>query len=72
VSESIWCRFWSWRCWNWWSSNQFADILTKGLSTPLFRCHCSNLMLGSSKHVIEGECQDFKGLTSVTCLENRE
>jgi hypothetical protein len=72
VSKLIWCRFWSWRCWNWWSSDQFVDILTKGLSTPLFRRHCSNLMLGSSKHAIEGECQDIKGPTSATCLENRE
>ena len=20
ISKLIWCRFWSWRCWNWWSS----------------------------------------------------
>ncbi|XP_048445380.1 uncharacterized mitochondrial protein AtMg00810-like [Pyrus x bretschneideri] len=34
---------------------QFADILTKGLSAPLFRTHCSNLMLGiSSNHEFEG------------------
>ncbi|CAN6726649.1 unnamed protein product [Malus baccata var. baccata] len=25
---------------------QFADILTKGLSLPLFKTHCTNLMLG--------------------------
>ncbi|CAN6549657.1 unnamed protein product [Malus baccata var. baccata] len=31
------------------SREQFADILTKGLSAPLFRSHCFNLMLGSSK-----------------------
>ena len=27
------------------SNEQFADILTKGLSAPLFHTHCSNLML---------------------------
>jgi len=54
------------------SADQFADILNKGLSTPLFRCHCSNLMLGSSKPTIEGECQDIKGSASATCQENRE
>jgi hypothetical protein len=52
--------------------DQFADILTKGLSTLLFRRHCSNLMLGSFKPVIEGECQDIKGSAAVTCQENRE
>ncbi|CAL9023862.1 unnamed protein product, partial [Prunus brigantina] len=36
------------------SADQFADILTKGLSTPLFQHQCSNLMLGSSKPAIEG------------------
>jgi len=36
------------------SADQFADILTKGLSSPLFRHHCSNLMLGSSMHTIAG------------------
>jgi len=41
-------------------ADQFADILAKGLSTPLFRYHCSNLMHGSSKHMIAGECQDIK------------
>jgi hypothetical protein len=48
------------------SADQFADILTKGLSTPLFRHHCSNLMLGSSKHMIAGECQDIKCSASAT------
>ncbi|KAB2601163.1 hypothetical protein D8674_002168 [Pyrus ussuriensis x Pyrus communis] len=38
------------------SQEQFADILTKGLSGPLFRTHCCNLMLGSSPHVLEGGC----------------
>ena len=28
------------------SKEQFADILTKGLSTSLFQLHCNNLMLG--------------------------
>jgi len=54
------------------SADQFAEILTKGLSTPLFWRLCSNLMLGSSKHMIVGECQDIKGSalaisTSATC-----
>ncbi|KAM0988058.1 hypothetical protein ACFX13_012282 [Malus domestica] len=31
------------------SREQFADILTKCLSAPLFHSHCFNLMLGSSK-----------------------
>ncbi|KAM1697882.1 hypothetical protein ACFX2K_029412 [Malus domestica] len=38
------------------SREQFADILTKGLSSPLFRSHCTNLMLGSSKPEIVGGC----------------
>ncbi|KAM1794483.1 hypothetical protein ACFX11_034955 [Malus domestica] len=38
------------------SQEQFADILTKGLSGPLFRTHCINLMLGSSKHELAGGC----------------
>jgi hypothetical protein len=48
------------------SPDQFAYILTKGLSTPLFRRLCSNLIIGSSKHMIAGECQDIKGSTSAT------
>ena len=40
------------------STYQFVDILTKGLSSPLFRHHCSNLMLGSSMYTIEGGCKD--------------
>ncbi|KAM1425221.1 hypothetical protein ACFXTH_017610 [Malus domestica] len=40
------------------SREQFAYILTKGLAAPLFQCHCSNLMLGSSKHEIAGGCKD--------------
>ncbi|KAM1661090.1 hypothetical protein EV2_004131 [Malus domestica] len=38
------------------SQEQFADILTKGLSAPLFKIHCTNLMLGSSQHEIAGGC----------------
>ncbi|KAL6278174.1 hypothetical protein ACE6H2_021775 [Prunus campanulata] len=38
------------------SREQFADILTKGLSAPLFRTRCHNLMLGLSKQEIEGGC----------------
>ncbi|KAM1554065.1 hypothetical protein COP1_006744 [Malus domestica] len=38
------------------SVDQYADILTKGLCSPLFSAHCSNLMLGQSQHKIEGEC----------------
>ncbi|XP_070681820.1 uncharacterized mitochondrial protein AtMg00810-like [Malus domestica] len=36
------------------SKEQFADILTKGLSASLFHTHCNNLMLGSSKHEFAG------------------
>ncbi|CAN6694397.1 unnamed protein product [Malus baccata var. baccata] len=36
------------------SNEQFADILTKGLSTPLFRTHCSNLRLSKTPPVIDG------------------
>lgn len=43
------------------SKEQFADILTKGLSNSLFQEHCSNLMLGSNKYEIEGGCKDDKG-----------
>lgn len=35
------------------SQEQFAVILTKGLSSPLFESHCSNLMLSLSMHAIE-------------------
>ena len=38
------------------SQEQAADILTKGLSSPLFHTHCNNLRLGLCKPVIEGEC----------------
>ncbi|XP_068309693.1 uncharacterized mitochondrial protein AtMg00810-like [Pyrus communis] len=41
------------------SSEQFADILTKGLSSPLFTTHCSNLMLGSSQPELEGGCKSI-------------
>ncbi|KAM1755844.1 hypothetical protein ACFX12_008126 [Malus domestica] len=36
------------------SKEQFADILTKRLSSPLFRTHCTNLMLRASNHVFAG------------------
>ncbi|KAM1332377.1 hypothetical protein ACFX2F_008552 [Malus domestica] len=36
------------------SNEQFADILTKGLSTPLFQRHCSNLRLSKPHPTIEG------------------
>ncbi|CAN6680091.1 unnamed protein product [Malus baccata var. baccata] len=39
------------------SSYQYADILTKGLSAPLFQHHCSNLMLSALEHQLEGECK---------------
>ncbi|CAN6677253.1 unnamed protein product [Malus baccata var. baccata] len=39
------------------SSDQYADILTKGLSVPLFQHHCSNLMLSALEHQLEGECK---------------
>jgi len=35
---------------------QFADILTKGLSAPLFYTHCCNLTLGSSPLDLVGGC----------------
>ncbi|KAM2367846.1 hypothetical protein ACFXTH_045477 [Malus domestica] len=41
------------------SKEQFTDILTKGLFISLFQHHCSNLMLGYTKHVIEGGCKDI-------------
>ncbi|KAM1509014.1 hypothetical protein ACFX10_018226 [Malus domestica] len=31
------------------STAQYADIFTKGLCSPLFTTHCSNLMLGPPK-----------------------
>jgi hypothetical protein len=49
------------------SADQFADVLTKGLSSPLFRHHCSNLMLGSSMHTIAGECKDINDQDHATC-----
>ena len=36
------------------SQEQFADILTKGLSSPLFLSHVRNLRLGLCKPGIEG------------------
>ncbi|KAM1950976.1 hypothetical protein ACFX15_005640 [Malus domestica] len=36
------------------SADQSADILTKGLSAPLFQQHCANLMLSALEHQIEG------------------
>ncbi|KAM1354495.1 hypothetical protein PS2_028626 [Malus domestica] len=38
------------------SGDQFADILTKGLSAPLFRTHCNNLRLGYSSPELAGGC----------------
>jgi hypothetical protein len=38
------------------SQEQFADILTKGLSAPLFHTHCCNLTLGSSPLDLAGGC----------------
>ncbi|XP_070667334.1 uncharacterized mitochondrial protein AtMg00810-like [Malus domestica] len=38
------------------SNDQFADILTKGLSTHLFRTHCYNLRVGKPHSEIEGRC----------------
>ncbi|KAI5343251.1 hypothetical protein L3X38_011127 [Prunus dulcis] len=54
------------------SADQFADILTKGLSAPLFQHQCSNLMLGSSKPAIEGECKDINGPSLATCHKIKE
>ncbi|KAM1010062.1 hypothetical protein TB1_044704 [Malus domestica] len=36
------------------STEQFADILTKGLSAPLFQTHCYNLSIGKLPSEIEG------------------
>jgi hypothetical protein len=49
------------------SSDQFADILTKGLFISLFQHHCSNLMLGSSQPAIEGACKDINGPDDAKC-----
>ncbi|KAM1050774.1 hypothetical protein ACFX1Q_032452 [Malus domestica] len=38
------------------STDQYADILTKGLCSPQFNSFCSNLMLGCCNHGIEGGC----------------
>ncbi|KAM1633178.1 hypothetical protein ACFXTN_010277 [Malus domestica] len=38
------------------SNEQFADILTKGLSAPLFRAHCCNLRLRGPSPELEGGC----------------
>jgi len=38
------------------SQEQFADILTKGLSALLFHTHCCNLTLGSSPLELAGGC----------------
>lgn len=44
-------------------AEQSVDIPAKDLSAPLFHQRCANLMLGSSKHEIEG---DVKISTIVT------
>ncbi|KAM1767634.1 hypothetical protein ACFX12_045703 [Malus domestica] len=36
------------------SNEQFVDILTKGLSAPLFQTHCANLRLNFSAPELEG------------------
>ncbi|KAI5318095.1 hypothetical protein L3X38_037803 [Prunus dulcis] len=38
------------------TDEQVADILTKGLHSPIFIKHCSNLSLGSSPAEFEGGC----------------
>ncbi|BBN67240.1 hypothetical protein Prudu_20S000300 [Prunus dulcis] len=38
------------------TDEQVADILTKGLHSPIFIKHCSNLSLGSSPAELEGGC----------------
>ena len=38
------------------STEQFTDILTKGLSAPLFRAHCCNLGLRDPHFELEGGC----------------
>jgi hypothetical protein len=44
------------------SQEQFADILTKGLSAPLFRTHYCNLMLGFFKSNLEGGMLEYIAL----------
>jgi hypothetical protein len=34
--------------------------------------HCYNLMLGSSKPAIKGECKDIKGSSPATCQKIKE
>lgn len=38
------------------SAEQYADILTKGLSAPLYQTHCRNLSLAVSAAEFEGGC----------------
>lgn len=38
------------------TDEQVADILTKGLHSPIFIKHCSNLSLGSPPAELEGGC----------------
>lgn len=42
------------------STEQFAYILTKGLSSSLFHQHWSNLMLSFMKHELEGDVKISK------------
>lgn len=37
-------------------AEQYANILTKGLSAPLFQTHCHNLSLGTPSTELEGGC----------------
>ena len=39
------------------------------ISSPLFRHHCSNLMLGFSMHMIAGECKKINVQDDATCQE---
>ncbi|CAN6585341.1 unnamed protein product [Malus baccata var. baccata] len=51
------------------SSDQSADILTKGLSAPLFQLHCGNLMLSSYKHEIEGGCKSSEVKNNIQVID---
>ncbi|XP_068319512.1 uncharacterized mitochondrial protein AtMg00810-like [Pyrus communis] len=42
------------------STDQSADILTKGLFAPLFQHHCNNLMLSVLEHQLKGGCKKNK------------
>ncbi|CAL2226261.1 unnamed protein product [Prunus armeniaca] len=54
------------------SAEQFEDILMNGLIASHFPHHCSNLMLGSSKHEIEGGCRSINDDDIAKCQQINE